>query len=312
MPLESPDGRRDRRAELDRATDGAEPVVRALHGLRQHLDGRRRRRSPSANVTWNVTVDVGEAVAVVVADLVGAERRPANDVGSARREVRMSTSIAVHPPIAASSSSVGVKSASVARAERHGAAALVDGGEPSGCEALRRSLVVGVDHASERATAVRATASTAMRAVGATGDGGARDRRDAAGRPPRSSGRSGPGCACSSASPTTTRRRAPKARRQALEPARVRRRRRRDEPLGGRRRRRGPRRQPVHALRRHVRRSPAELDRRRPPGARRAARRRRRRRAARARARPSRPVASAPRCRSSLVNDGPVTVLLDR
>ena len=103
-----------------------------------------------------------------------------------------------------------------------------------------------------------------------------------------------------SASPTpTTRPIARQARRQALAPAGVRRRRRRDEPLGGRRRRRAARRQPVHAVRRHVRRPPAELDRRRPPGARRAARRARRRRAARASAPPSRPVASAPRCRSA-------------
>ena len=57
--------------------------------------------------------------------------------------------------------------------------------------------------------------------------------------------------------------------------------------------------------------SAAELDRRRPPGAGRAARRPCRRHAARPRGQRWRPGGSGRRCRSSLVNDGPVTVLLE-
>jgi hypothetical protein len=44
---------------------------------------------------------------------LSASARTWKPSGSARREARMSTSIAVHPAIAASSSSVGVKSASL-------------------------------------------------------------------------------------------------------------------------------------------------------------------------------------------------------
>ncbi len=107
-------------------------------------------------------------------------------------------------------------------------------------------------------------------------------------------------------------RRRGQARRQAVEPAGVRRRRRSDEPLRRRRRRRGARRQPVHALRRHQQGSPPELDRGRPTRARRAARRRSvvdelRRLGA---------TVATGRFRTemqvTLVNDGPVTVLLER
>ena len=63
---------RDRSTELDGAADGAQPVVRALHGLGQHLAGgvavvAGRERDAERHG------DVGESVAVVVADLVGAD-----------------------------------------------------------------------------------------------------------------------------------------------------------------------------------------------------------------------------------------------
>ena len=59
-------------SELDGAADGAQPVVGPLHGLGQHLAGGvavRARRERDAERHG----DVGEAVAVVVADLLGAD-----------------------------------------------------------------------------------------------------------------------------------------------------------------------------------------------------------------------------------------------
>ena len=130
---------------------------------------------------------------------------------------------------------------------------------------------------------------------------------DAAGGPPEVIGAIGPGSASSSASPTTTPRRRRVARRQAVEPAHLPRRRRGDEPVGERRRGGAARRQPVHALRRHDGGSATQLDRRRPARTRRAARRPRRRRCGRGERRNGRFRRDA----GSLVNDGPVTVLLE-
>ena len=67
--------------------------------------------APSANVTWNVT-SMSVRWLPSSSRTLSAPSSTWNEAGSARRDVRMSTSIAVHPPIAASSNSVGVKSAS--------------------------------------------------------------------------------------------------------------------------------------------------------------------------------------------------------
>ena len=96
--------------QLDGATDRAQPVVRPLHRLGQHLAGCVAVRT-GGNVTWNVTV-MSVRRLPSSSRIFSAPTSTLNDDDWARREVRMSTSIAVHPPIAASSSSVGVKSAS--------------------------------------------------------------------------------------------------------------------------------------------------------------------------------------------------------
>ena len=87
------------------------------------------------------------------------------------------------------------------------------------------------------------------------------------------------------------------AGRQDLGPAGDGRRERRDESVGRRTRRRGADRQPVHALRRHLRGSPTELDQRRRGPSTPSRWCRQCRSVARHRVRRSRPAASEPRCR---------------
>ena len=95
-----------------RASTTVRPTVHSRscdpHDFSQHAPGliarlAVRKRDPVGHL------DVGQVIPALVADL-SASTTIWNASGSARREVRMSISIAVHPPIAISSSSVGVKS----------------------------------------------------------------------------------------------------------------------------------------------------------------------------------------------------------
>ncbi len=93
-------------AQLDGPADGAEPVVRPAYGLGQQLPG----GVPTRPVRERDPEGDGQVLQPVAPSsrTFSASTCTSNASGSARRDVSVATSMAVHAPIAASSSSVGV------------------------------------------------------------------------------------------------------------------------------------------------------------------------------------------------------------
>ena len=128
--------RRDRSTELDGAADGAQPVVRPLHGLGQHLAGGVA-VCAGGNVTRNVTVMSVSRLPSSSRTFVGADVDVERlRLGSTRRE---DVDVDRRAPADRRQQQLGRREVAVrAGAERHLAAALVDGGEASRSRCARR------------------------------------------------------------------------------------------------------------------------------------------------------------------------------